>query len=222
MLQNYGVLKAQVQVDKGEFTSWKTGMSHYNLITILDDQEQYQVNIDIQSTEAPNVRIVKIDNYSNPIVVQFDSLNNGFNPLKSQPGTLALDYLRENLFDISLLENATPLSAEAISAELDPYLDNHEYVTVFGTMYSDSDSDRNSYGHKRYQQNNSLPSQGVHNAHMNQGSIGEHANDNGIYQDGAVFVKNATDGSFTAFFFAFTQQCFSTDSNGNCTPQNQQ
>lgn len=217
MLQNYGVLKAQVQVDKGEFTSWKTGMSHYNLITILDDQEQYQVNIDIQSTESPNVSVVKIDNYSNAIVSQFDAIQNGFTALQSQPGTLALDYQRENLFDISLLENAGYTSAEDISSLLDGYLQDQEHVIVFGTMYSDQDSDKSSYGHRRYQSNNSLPSQGVHNAHMNQGSEGSHSNDNGIYQDGAVFVKSAANGSYTAFFFCFAQQCFNTDNNGNCT-----
>lgn len=217
MLQNYGVLKAQVQTDNGEFTSQKTGMSHYNLITILDDQEQYQVNIDIQSTETPNVSVVKIDQYSNSIVNQFDDLQNGFTPLNSEQGGLALDYLREDLFDITLLENAGYTSAEDLSTLLDGFMENNEHVIVFGTMYSDSDSDRRSYGHRRYQSNTNLPSQGVHNAHMNQGSEGEHANDNGTYQDGAVFVKNAADGSYTAFFFCFAQQCFATDDSGNCT-----
>jgi uncharacterized protein YukJ len=219
MMPNYGVLKAQVQTDNGEFTSSKTGMSHYNLITILNDQEEYQVNIDIQSDSSPNVRLYAIDNYTNPIVTQFDGLSNGFNPLVSQSGTLALDYIRETLFDITQLENATPISAEGLSTTLDKYLENQEYVVVFGTMYSDQDSDKSSYGHRRYQQNNSLPSQGVHNVHYNQGSVGEHTNDNGIYQDGALFVK-MPDASYSAFFFAFSEQCFNTDTNGDCINQN--
>lgn len=218
-MPNYGVLKAQVQTDNGEFTSSKTGMSHYNLITILNDQEEYQVNIDIQSDSSPNVRLYSIDNYTNPIVAQFDGLSNGFNPLVSQSGTLALDYIRETLFDITQLENATPVSAEGLSTTLDKYLENQEYVVVFGTMYSDQDSDKSSYGHRRYQQNNSLPSQGVHNVHYNQGSVGGHTNDNGIYQDGALFVK-MPDASYSAFFFAFSEQCFNTDTNGDCINQN--
>lgn len=211
----YGVLKTQVLTDNGEFTSNRTQMSHYNLLTQIGGGSEYQVNIDIQSNpDQPNVHMYYIENYQNDILSQFDSISNGYTELSSQPNTLALDYVREKLFDISQLENAQPLSADQISSILDQYLESHEYVIVFGTKYGDDSTPSNHYGYNRYQNNNNLPNQGVDCVHLNQGSVGEHASANGIYQDGALFVK-AQDGSYTAFFFSFAEQTFETDSNGN-------
>lgn len=216
----YGVLKAQVQKDKGEFTSNKSHMSHYNLITILDDQEQYQVNLDIQSDpNQPNVHMVYYENYSNPIINQFDGIENGFTVLPPEPNTLALDFLREELFPITDLSQIQPMSADQISTILDNYLENNEHVIVFGTKYSDNTSSSNHYGNSRYHSDNSLPSQGVDDVHMNQGSVGSHASANGIYQDGALFVKS-TNGEYTAFFFSFQEQVYQTDDNGNSTVEN--
>jgi uncharacterized protein YukJ len=214
----YGVLKTRVEIDNGEYISHKSGMSHYNLITKLGSDMEYQVNIDIQSDKnKPNVHIYYVQNYQNELIKQFDSIQDGFTALSSQASGLALDYLRNNLFPIENLSQASPMSAEQIAAILDQYLEDHEFVVAFGNMYSaDSVLSDTHYGKTRYNQNNSLPPRGVDCVHLNQGSSGHYVSENGIYQDGALFVK-ATDGTYAAFFFAFDEQCYNTDNSGNCT-----
>lgn len=210
----YGVLKSKVQIDEGEYTSDKTHLTHYNLITIEND-DQYQVNIDIQSNQnTPNVRVLCIDDYRNDLVNHFDDLALGFTPLSSTKGGLSLDYLRENLFPREDLFTAKPLSGDEITKILNKYLECHENVIVFGTKYGPENNLQNHYGTLRSLRLN-RPSTGVDGVHMNQGSIGRHARRNGIYQDGALFVQNS-DKTYSAFFFSFTEQCSNTDENGNC------
>ncbi|MEF2232730.1 DUF2278 family protein [Candidatus Cardinium sp. TP] len=60
----------------------------------------------------------------------------------------------------------------------------------------------------------------VHDVHLNQGtplSMKRHKT-NGIYQDGALFVKNL-DNPVKAFFFMFKEQSLKTDPNGNPVEQ---
>jgi uncharacterized protein YukJ len=49
---------------------------------------------------------------------------------------------------------------------------------------------------------------------MNQGNSGKWKRDNGVYQDGAIFIEYPRD-KWRAFFFAFQSQTFDTDNNGN-------
>ena len=58
------------------------------------------------------------------------------------------------------------------------------------------------------------PGNGIHAIHMNQGNSGEYKNDNGVYQDGALFIEYPQD-KWRAFFFAFQLQSFETDAKGN-------
>ena len=57
---------------------------------------------------------------------------------------------------------------------------------------------------------------GVHNAHQNQGSAigGGHDHENGIWQDGAVFVQKQ-DGSVVAYLNKFSNEASETDDQGN-------
>jgi uncharacterized protein YukJ len=58
------------------------------------------------------------------------------------------------------------------------------------------------------------PGNGIHDIHMNQGNSGKWKRDNGVYQDGAIFIEYPRD-KWRAFFFAFQSQTFDTDNNGN-------
>ena len=199
--KQYGVLKSKITIDKGEYTSRKTHLSHYNLITV-ENNLSYQVNIDIQSDQySPNVKMLCIPKYQHDIIKHFSNLKNGFTPLKSEKGGLALDYLREDLFPQKDLFQSKPLSVQEITNTLHHYLEVHEEVVVFGMCYGSEDL-------KDIQL-------GLDDVHLNQGSIGKHANANGIYQDGALFIHRP-DKTYTAFFFSFSEQCAHTNENGNC------
>ena len=54
------------------------------------------------------------------------------------------------------------------------------------------------------------PGRGVHDLHMNQGSPPPHSRDDGVWQDGGLFVR-FPDAPAVAFFFAFQSQSLTTD-----------
>jgi len=187
----YGVLRARVIADNGEDHSHKTDESHYNLLSIDDGQsetlEQYQINIDIQSLQSPNVKCISIDPFINTSI-QFSNIPIGFTPLPSDDSdTLALDFIRRPLFDLDLLTKSEALPADQIAAKLDVYLKQDKpNVIVFGTKYDDESSlDNNHYGIQR-SINENKPRRGIDDIHMNQ-IIGK---DGHAYQDGALFIQN--------------------------------
>ena len=57
---------------------------------------------------------------------------------------------------------------------------------------------------------------GIHDIHMNQGNpMNNHGGDNGIWQDGALFISLPSKAIWTAVFIAFQTESWNTDSKGN-------
>jgi uncharacterized protein YukJ len=57
---------------------------------------------------------------------------------------------------------------------------------------------------------------GIHDIHMNQGNpLNNHGQDNGIWQDGALFVHLPSQKRWIAVFIAFQTQTWQTDNQGN-------
>jgi uncharacterized protein YukJ len=57
---------------------------------------------------------------------------------------------------------------------------------------------------------------GIHDIHMNQGNpAGNHGGDNGIWQDGALFLSLPGQGTWTAVFLAFQTENWNTNDNGD-------
>jgi uncharacterized protein YukJ len=57
---------------------------------------------------------------------------------------------------------------------------------------------------------------GIHDIHMNQGNpANNHGADNGVWQDGALFINLPSKGTWTAVFIAFQTESWTTDSAGN-------
>ena len=232
--KTYGVFRAFISVDEGEFTSHKSGMSHYNLICEVPNEGgmKYQVNIDIQSKVTGNVRMLVKTNFDavSHLSASFIDIVQGFTELTCQPGGLALDLIHHPLFPVDELKQTEPQSAKDITNILNDYLVVGKEVIVFGTLYDDTDfkshesyhnetesyRDFHMYGARRHREQD-LPPRGVDDVHLNQGTPSSQYQykDNGSYQDGAFFVVNQ-DGSYDAIFFAFSSQCLVTDKNGNC------
>ena len=209
----YGVLKAKVTVINDGFIS-KKHKSHFNLIT-NEIEEQYRINIDLQSDRnKPNVKVLCIENYKNPIVQKLEALTFGFVELIPKKSPLALDYLREHLFPKEKLFLSEAVSHFTISEMLDKSFESFDYAVTFGTVYRNQsnkknnlEEDTNIKGTQTYL--------GIDNIHFNQGNISAHTKSNGIYHDGAIFVKQK-DKTYNAYFFCFVEQCYKTDDNGNC------
>jgi hypothetical protein len=58
-----------------------------------------------------------------------------------------------------------------------------------------------------------LPGNGIHDIHMNQGNVGAHSGDNGIYQDGGLFIHYPDENKWLAMFMKFQSQVVHTDDN---------
>ncbi|CAF1023109.1 unnamed protein product [Adineta steineri] len=218
----YGVLRARVVADNGEDHSHKTDESHYNLISVDDEQsqtvEKYQINIDIQSLQSANVKCIIIDPFVNTSI-PFSNIPIGFTPLQSDDNdNIALDFIRRPIFDIDLLTKSQALTANEIAIQLDNYFKtNQPNIFVFGTKYDDGHTiETNHYGLQRAIKENK-PSRGIDDIHMNQ-IIGK---DGHAYQDGALFIqKENEENSYIAFFFCFLSQ-FADEKSADDTIGNQ-
>jgi uncharacterized protein YukJ len=185
-------------------------MSHYNLITTDDGpnqiSEQYQINIDIQSLDFPNVKCVSFDSFSNDNL-QLSSLPYGFTPLQSDSDdTMALDLVRRPLFDLNLLTDSPALSADGIASKLDEYLKTgNPNVIVFGTKYDDRHKPHEKHYGLQRAATQQKPSCGIDDVHLNQ-NLGSDDNPN---QDGALFIGtgDSNEENYVAFFFCFANQC---------------
>lgn len=133
--------------------------------------------------------------------------------LPSAPGGLALDFVREQvngaamitLAQMTLLpesvgirDHATPLE-NAVDTLLNQTIADGGTIFAFGSAYADSGE-----------------VDGIHDIHMNQGNpIGSYSQDNGIWQDGAIFIYSPSAQAWTAIFIAFQTESWNTDSSGN-------
>ncbi|WP_341755108.1 DUF2278 family protein [Candidatus Tisiphia endosymbiont of Ptychoptera albimana] len=215
MLKNYSCLKGIVSQDLEDHI--KHTMTHHNLIVQANGLD-YQVNIDTQSDSIPNVKVYYTDQFSNELLTNLDKLGNeGLFSLDKLPYTSRLDYLRSEILKVADLKNMLPKSWQEISALLDQYLICGTKVCILGASYYDSETrQKMPYGLHLRQTYNHLPPRGIHDIHMNQGAslmMPQSAN-NGIYQDGAIFVETPNNAN-KAFFFKFMGQSLVTDDDGN-------
>ncbi|WP_330927098.1 DUF2278 family protein [Candidatus Sororendozoicomonas aggregata] len=225
MIDNYGVLRANVEIDKENHYSERSHETRYNLITKLNGEE-YQVNIDVQSRTTPNVRVyVDTDFDHKEYISYFKEIEKGFTDLNSGHDNFNIDLIHKPLFDINKLD-ADCLSADEIEEVLDSYLLGLPEVFVFGRRYRSEEyihtpPEMLPYGLRRYKHYpGALPNRGVDMVHLNQGipNSDHYHHYNGAYQDGAMFINRSD--HYVAVFFAFQQQCLKTDLNGECLTKN--
>jgi uncharacterized protein YukJ len=210
-IRNYSVLKGlprrgEVAFDK----NWKN--PHYRLY--LDAGiETAQVDINIESEDGSEV-LYLLNRAFQPPNAALNDLGAGLNPLDNVQGTLALDYVREKIGGRFMVSHSdmTPLpipkhGSNNLNNEVIQFLDalsanRTSIVYAFGSAYSDSNGVT-----------------GIHDIHMNQGNpSGDFEMENGIWQDGALFVNASPKDQWTALFIAFQTQSWQTDDKGNPLP----
>jgi uncharacterized protein YukJ len=214
-LKQYGVLVGR-PVDRRLATS---NNAHYQ-IKIVDDLIEYRAAINVMSKAAPSEVLYLLDeNYAHPVLAGLHDLAPGFHRLNSQPGGSALDFVRGNLFDKTLMR-PLPFNVPGTDNDLNEKLDRvvqqalsdeEALVYVFGERWGPEPQTRDKiFGF--------LPGNGVHDVHMNQGNIGQWVRDDGIYQDGALFIRFPARQQWMAVFLAFQSQAWETDEQGHRLP----
>jgi uncharacterized protein YukJ len=207
-LKNYGVLKGR-PVDKRLGSS---ANAHYH-VHLVDDTVDYRIAINVESKQSPSeVEYLVVENFQFPGAKQLTDLPSGFSALESKPGTPAIDFIRSNLFDSSKMV-PLPFDVPGADNDLNEKLDKHitramadenALVYAFGQRWGPEAAVKDKiFGF--------LPGNGIHDIHMNQGNAGQFAKDNGIYQDGALFIHFPHEDEWVAIFLKFQSQTWHTD-----------
>ena len=220
-ITNYSVLA-------GDPTSGKivTGASTHYQITMNGADGPFTVAVNIESVDGSEVLYAIKEDFTPPDPEALIALPLGMHPLQSVEGGLALDFVRSEIDGEPMIDKAemtllpklqkpakgatseailinkarAAALKNAVTTLLDMTIaDKNGVIYAFGSAYADSGK-----------------VDGIHDIHMNQGNpLKNHGGDNGIWQDGALFIHLPTKQTWTAVFIAFQTQSWNTDSSGN-------
>ena len=208
-LARYGVLAGRVVDRRAE---GGTDTPHYQIL-VAGGEVEYRVAVNVLSQEHPSELLYVADEaFGHPLVQELAGLPDGFTQLPSSPGGLALDFIRANLFDHTLLR---PVPATApgpdndLADKLDHFVeraaaDPSARLYAFGQRWGPEASTRDKvFGF--------LPGNGVHDIHMNQGNSQAFRRDDGVWQDGGLLLHYPSQQQWVAIFLAFQSQAWHTD-----------
>lgn len=214
-IKGYGVLKGKaVDTRNGQ------GSSPHFQVKVSDD-DLFRIAINVKSQEEPSTVLYYLDEqFDHPILKDLEPLPFDFHALESQPGGMALDFIRGNLFDASLMKQL-PYNVPGPDNDLNELL--HKYVDkamamenseiyAFGQRWGPEKIRDKFFGFK--------PGNGIHDIHMNQGNSKKWANDDGPWQDGGILFHYPDENRWVGVFLAFQSQCFHTDdTTGHTIPE---
>jgi uncharacterized protein YukJ len=211
-LNRYGILKGKA-VDSLPGT---TRSNHFQ-IRILANGDAHRIAINVLSNDTKNrdLQFLVIDPFRHPVCDRIKNLPEGFTAVASEPGGMALDFIRGNLFDINQMQILPPSQEgpdndlnEKIGFYVDQAKTRKADVYAFGEKWGPEASKPDQYFGFR-------PGNGIHDIHMNQGNPpGPHADDNGVWQDGAVLIHFPEEDRWVAYFLKFQSQTVHTEEPG--------
>lgn len=173
----------------------------------------YRIAVNVRSQLFPHDLLFReVRDFRHPMLASLADLPEGVTSLAGSQSALALDYVRGGIVergemsvapfqregpDNDLREFIEPLIREGIAG------DDME-IYAFGEPWGPEPGRPDKYfGFE--------PGNGIHDIHMNQGSRGRFARDNGVNQDGALLVRVPSEELWVAFFLAFQSQDWNTD-----------
>lgn len=213
-LKNYGILKGRPINRKLGF-----GASPHYQVHLVDDDHVYRIAVNVKSKKSPSELLYLIvENYAHPLVDDLQGLPAGFTSIERVPGGLAMDYIRANLFRPDQMV-PLPFDVPGPDNDLNEKIDYHvqralaeedAMVYAFGERWGPETNRRDKYfGFK--------PGNGIHDIHMNQGSVEPFKKYNGVWQDGGLLIHLPSEDRWVAVFLAFQSQCWHTDDQtGHC------
>lgn len=214
-VRNYGVLKGHAI---GRVMEFESKSPHYQ-IHLKADGTDYRIAVNVKSSDpkvtnkAAELLFVVDEHFTHQVTQELPNLPEGFTPLEREPGGLALDYIRSNLFkrqDMQTLPFDLPGEDNDLNEKLDTFIkralnDSTVDLYAFGSRWPTEKGEPD----KVFKFD---PGNGIHNIHMNQGNPkGNHDRDNGVYQDGALFIHFTQTNRWVAIFLAFQSQAWHTN-----------
>jgi uncharacterized protein YukJ len=224
-ITNYSVLAGRPTAGKVV-----SGSSAHYQITVQAKGGPFTVAVNIQSVDGSEVLYAIEEEFAPPDLAGLQALPMGMTALKSEPGALALDFVRSTVDGQPMITKAqmtllpkTNAKAKGASAEEEMIqrarakaLEN-AVVTLLNMTVTDKDGVIYAFG-SAFSDKGKVD--GIHNIHMNQGNPvggknGGFSGDNGVWQDGALFINLPSKRTWTAVFIAFQTESWTTDSAGN-------
>jgi uncharacterized protein YukJ len=220
-ITNYSVLA-------GRPTAGKVvgGSSTHYQITMQATGGPFTVAVNIQSVDGSEVLYAIEEDFTPPDLAGLTALPMGMTKLQSGPGGLALDYVRSTVGGAPMITKAQmtllpQLQAKAKGGSAEEQMVQrarakaleNAVVTLLNMTIADKDGVIYAFG-SAYADSGKVD--GIHDIHMNQGNpANNHGGDNGVWQDGALFINLPSKGTWTAVFIAFQTESWTTDLAGN-------
>lgn len=218
-ITNYSVLA-------GDPVSGKvvTGASTHYQITMNAPAGPFTVAVNIQSVDGSEVLYDIVEDFTPPDLDALLALPMGMTKLESKPGGLALDFVRSMVNggpmitaqQMALLPDAKQAAGKgspedvAIRKAKTAALQN-AIITLLNMTIADKDGVIYAFG-SAYADSGKVD--GIHDIHMNQGNpVNNHGGDNGVWQDGALFIHLPASNTWTAVFIAFQTESWETNDN---------
>lgn len=202
-IPNYSVLKGDPQPGQ------VTGFHPHFRIPVKTNAGSFTIDINVQSFDNSEVLYAIRQNFTPPDAQALGALPDGITQIPSLPGGLALDFVRETISGVKMITRSqmallpagrgSDLHDQVVTVVNQAIEDDAGLVYAFGSFFADPGG-----------------SAGIHDIHMNQGNpLRNHGADNGIWQDGALFVYLPSQNQWIAVWIAFQTQTWQTDAQGN-------
>jgi uncharacterized protein YukJ len=191
-ITNYSLLKGDPQPGA------VTGSNPHFRIPVHTGAGTSTIDVNVESTDGSEVLYAILQNTAPPNAATLLALPDGVHP----PAGIALDYIRENLITraaMTLLPVGKKIQDQIATVVNNAIEDENGLIYAFGSFFADSTSVT-----------------GIHDIHMNQGNpLNNHGSDNGVGQDGALFVYLPATTTWISVYIAFQSQTWTTDDQGN-------
>jgi uncharacterized protein YukJ len=220
-ITNYSVLAGRPTAGKVV-----SGASAHYQITMEAKGGPFTVAVNIQSVDGSEVLYAIEEEFTPPDLTGLLALPMGMTKLETKAGGLALDYARSTVGGSPMITKAqmtllpkAGAKAKGDSAEAQMIqqarakaLEN-AVITLLNMTIADKEGVIYAFGSSFADQGKV---DGIHDIHMNQGNPkNNHGGDNGVWQDGALFIHLPVKKTWTAVFIAFQTESWKTDSVGN-------
>lgn len=215
MAIQYGVLRGHPDRYKREDN---VSTPHLQIRVLESGGQPWRIAVNVQSGGGSNVAFWVADPLAgHPLLAPLPSLSQGFTAV-AKNADHALDYVKAPLFDWKagrVLPPSGNASSDDLQDLLSLYLDQCKNaggeIYAFGAKF-----DQNLHKPIDVEFGNTDGLHGIHDIHLNQGNVGAHAGDNGVFHDGGLIL--AFPDRYLGLFLGFQTQQIPTDAAGNAAP----
>jgi uncharacterized protein YukJ len=211
----YGVLRGHPDRYKREDNA---STPHLQIRVLEDGGQPWRIAVNVKSDTGSNLAFWVVDPLiGEPVLASLNGLTSGFSPA-APTADHSLDFVKAPLFDFSL-GRVLPPTGHANSDDL------QDLVSLYLDQCKAAGGELYAFGAK-FEQNLHKPIDaefgnldglhGIHDIHMNQGNVGQHAGDNAAFHDGGIILKFPD--RFLGLFLGFQTQRVPTDAAGNAAP----